>query len=64
MEFQVLGGLDVECHPYAANTQLLLSVTNQQQAEHNFCETMVIVQNSLKKGKLISNAGKTECMIH
>ena len=56
--FHDVSGLDLECQSYADDAQLLLSVIDQQQAEHDFCETMNIVQSWMKKWEIVLNTGK------
>ena len=56
--FHDVSGLDLECQSYVDDTQLLLSVIDQQQAEHDFCETMNIVQSWMKKWEIVLNTGK------
>ena len=61
--YHILKNMGIKCHFYADDTQVLIDVENEAQAQHDFKIVFNVVEGWMKRRRLKLNVEKTECII-
>ena len=61
--YHIISNMGIQCHFYADDTQILIDVESEDQANLDFEIMFEVVTNWMSRRKLKLNAEKTECMI-